>query len=191
MTLLLIGVLLFCGVHLSPALVTGRREALRATLGENPYRAVFSLIIVAALVLIVVGWRSAVPSPVYEPPLGPNALSSLLILVGLVLFFASQASGNIKRVIRHPQMTGTVLWGIAHLLNNGDSRSVVLFGGLTLWAILEIILTSRRDGDWRKPGRAPIVQDVIPVVVGTGAFAAIAYFHGTLFGVPAWGIPVQ
>ncbi len=185
MALLIAGLMIFCLVHLSPALATGTRDGLSAKLGENAYRGLFSLLILGSLVLVVFGWKAAEPLPVYDAPLTANPFTSALILIGLVLFFASQANGNIKRFVRHPQMTGTVLWGIAHLLTNGDSRSVLLFGGLTLWAVVEIVTINRRDGEWQRPGPAPLKYDLIPAVVGLAVFIGVAHFHAQLFGVPA------
>ena len=185
MTILVLGITLFILVHLFPALLPSARDAMQQKLGENPYRGLFSLLIIGSLVIVVYGWKGTTPAVVYAPPLPPNPLSSLLILLGLVLFFSSQTSGNIKRFVRHPQMTGTVFWGVAHLLVNGDSRSVALFGGLTLWAVLEILLINRRDGTWEKPGPAAIKYDLIPLLVGAVVFAAVMHFHATLFGVPA------
>lgn len=183
MSILIAGILLWCLVHLLPAAFSGTRDRLVTKLGDNAYRGFFSLAIVGALVLIVFGWKSAVPTALYSPPLAANPALSLLILLGFVLFFASQVQGNIKRVVRHPQMTGVLFWGVAHLLTNGDSRSVTLFGALTVWAGLEILLINRRDGAWQKPGPAAIKFDVIPVVIGLVAFSAVLYFHGSLFGV--------
>ncbi len=185
MTILVLGIVLFCLIHLFPAVLPAVRSALQERLGENAYRGLFSLLIIGSLVVIVVGWKSATPTVVYSPPLGPNPLSSLLVFLGLVLFFASQTDGNVKRVVRHPQMTGTVLWAAAHLLVNGDSRSVALFGGLALWAILEIVMINRRDGAWEKPGPAALRHDLVPLLAGAVVFAAVMHFHASLFGVPA------
>jgi len=185
MTILVLGIILFCLIHLFPAMLPSARGSLQQKLGENPYRGLFSILIIGSLVVIVFGWKSATPTVVYQPPLPPNPLSSLLILVGLVLFFSSQTNGNIKRFVRHPQMSGTVLWGVAHLLVNGDSRSVALFGGLSLWAVLEILFINRRDGAWQKPGPAALKYDLIPLLVGAVVFAAVMHFHATLFGVSA------
>jgi len=185
MTLLIVGIILFCLIHLFPAVQPGARASLQARLGENPYRGLFSLLILGSLVIIVFGWKSATPSYLYEPPFAANLFVSTMIFVGLVLFFASQANGNIKRFVRHPQMTGTILWGIAHLLLNGDSRSISLFGGLIVWASLEILLINRRDGAWQRPAAAAIKYDLIPVVVGLVVFAGVMHFHAALFGVPA------
>ena len=185
MTLLVVGILVFCLLHLFPAMAPAARDKLQKKLGENPYRGLFSLLIVGSLVVIVFGWKSALPETVYRPPLAANAVTSVMILAGLVLFFASQANGNIKRFVRNPQMTGTILWGIAHLLTNGDSRSVALFGGLSVWALAEIMLCNRRDGAWQKPGPAPVKSDLIPLVIGIVVFAGVLHFHAALFGVSA------
>ncbi len=183
MSLLISGVIIWSLAHLSPCLFPDTRYRLQKKLGENPYRGLFSLVILGSLVLIVFGWKSAIPTAVYAPPLASGPATSALILIGFVLFFSSQVPGNIKRFIRHPQMTGTLLWGVAHLLTNGDSRSVTLFGSLTIWAVLEVLMINRRDGDWQKPGPAAISYDVISVVIGLVTFAAVLYFHTTLFGV--------
>lgn len=185
MSLLIVGVIIWSLAHLFPSVLPGTRKQLAEKLGENPYRGLFSLVIIGTLIVIVLGWRSAVPTALYAPPLAANPLTSVMILLGFVLFFASQTPGNMKRIVRHPQMTGTILWGAAHLLTNGGSRSVVLFGGLTVWALLEIIMINRRDGKWQKPARAAIKYDLIPVMVGVAAFAVVLYFHANLFGVPA------
>lgn len=183
MSLLIAGVVLWSVAHLLKAAAPGLRDQIERKLGPGPYRGLFSLVIVGSLVLIVIGWRSALPQPVYLPPLAGGPVIAVIVLVGLVLFFASQVSGNIKRLIRHPQMTGTVLWGVAHLLVNGDSRSLALFGGFTVWALLEIALINHRDGRREKPSPTAIRFDAIPLVIGSVVFAAVAYFHQALFGV--------
>lgn len=185
MAWLVVGVSAFCVIHLFPAVLPGSHDQLEKKLGENPYRGLFSLLIIGSLILIVVGWKSTVPTAVYQPPMRAGAVSSVLVLIGFVLFVASQVPGNLKRFIRHPQMTGTLSWGIAHLLTNGDSRSVTLFGGLAVWAVLEILTINRRDGSWQKPAPVAMKLDIITVVTAIVAFAAVAYFHVSLFGVAA------
>ena len=100
-----------------------------------------------------------------------------------VLFFGSQTKTNIKRFIRHPQMLGVILWSVAHLLVNGDSRSVLLFGGMGAWAILEIVFCNLRDGAWQKPGPSPLKWDVATLVIGGIAFAVLVLLHEKLFNV--------
>lgn len=183
MSLLFAGIILWFIAHSFPAIAPGQRGALVEKLGEQPYRGVFSLVIVASLVMIVFGWKNAAPSAIYVPPLGPGIVPSVLVLIGLVLFFASQMNGNIKRIIRHPQMAGTILWAAAHLLTNGDSRSVVLFGGMAFWALFEIVMINRREGPRAATQPASGKFDLIAVVIGGVVFAVVGHFHLQLFGV--------
>ena len=183
MELLIAGILLWSVTHLFPSVAGGTRDKLAGALGENLYRGLFSLDIVLAVILFVWGWKTATATAVYYPPLFGSPLIAGLMLIAFILFIVSGAPGNLKRFVRHPQMAGVIVWAIAHLLANGDSRSLVLFGGLGIWAILEILLINRRDGEWQKPEPVPISADGITVVIGFLAFAAVFYFHGTLFGV--------
>lgn len=183
MTMLVSGVLVWIAVHLFPALMPARRAALIGQIGEKRYKGVFTIGIAIALFLIIMGWRSAPVEPLYTPPLFGSVIVTVLMLLSFILFAAANAPGNIRRVLRHPMLTGLALWGIAHLLANGTSRDVVLFGGLAAWAVAEIILVSRRDGAWTKPAPAPLSRDVITVVAAGAVFGIVLYFHEALFGV--------
>jgi uncharacterized membrane protein len=183
MALLVTGIALFCGVHLFPSLFAASRDKLVSGLGEKAYKVVFSLLIAAGLVLIVFGWKATIPRPVYVPPLMPGLLPSLLVLTGFVLFFAARLRGYIKRILRHPQMTGTAIWATSHLLTNGDTRSVTLFGSLLVWTLLEILLCNRRDGPRQELPPAAARFDLIALVIGGVAFGVIGHFHLRLFGV--------
>ena len=61
MNFLITGLLLFTLVHLYPSLFVTNRDKLVERLGRNAYRGLFSVVILAALVLIVVGWRASTP----------------------------------------------------------------------------------------------------------------------------------
>lgn len=183
MTLLVAGMLIFTIAHLMPAASPGLRSQLAARLGENAYRGLFSVVIAASLVLIVFGWKAAAPTVLYRPPAGGGLLVSTLVFFAFVMFVTSGARTNYRRLLRHPQMTAVIVLAVAHLLVNGDSRSLVLFGGLGAWAIFEIVLCNRRDGEWTKPDVAPFSADLIVVVIAAAAFAAIFFLHKALFGV--------
>jgi len=73
-------------------------------------------------------------------------------------------------------------WGVGHLAAIGTARSIVLFGGLTLWALIEMPLINRRDGQWVKPARAPFKNDVAMVVFSVLAYMAFLFTHHLLFG---------
>ena len=183
MAILIAGVVFWSVAHLLPAVLPNVRNNLANRLGEGPYKGIFALDILIALGLIVYGWKTAEAGHVYTPPLLGSPIIGLLMLLALILFVASAVPTNIKRFVRHPQMLAVILWGAAHLLSNGDSRSVTLFGGLTAWAVLEMIFINRRDGAWQKPDPSPFASDLMAIVIGAIVFGAVLYFHRTLFGV--------
>ena len=183
MPLLLAGITVWCLVHLFPGVAPRSRENLVAKLGENPYKGLFSLFILASLFMIVLGWKATAPTRVYVPPFAPGILPSGLVLTGLILFFSARLKGKVKRFIRHPQLTGVIAWSAAHLLTNGDSRSVALFGALGVWAILEMVFINRREGPRGALPALSLRHDAMALVIGGVAFGLIAFFHEWLFGV--------
>ncbi|HNP65172.1 MAG TPA: NnrU family protein [Woeseiaceae bacterium] len=182
MPFLIAGVLFWSFTHFLPSVLPGLRARLIERFGAGPYKGLFSLDIVIALTLIIVGWRSAEVVPFYAPPLTAGPWVLVLMLISIILFVGSRMPTNIKRRIRHPQLTAVIAWSLAHLLSNGDTRSVVLFGGLGLWAILEILMINRRDGAWVRPQAVPLNRDLLTLLLGGVMFAALVYFHGDLFG---------
>lgn len=182
MTKLVLGVLLWSVMHFIPAIAVDFRRNLVSKIGEKPYKGIFALFMVFSLYLVISGWRATIPESVYLPPAWGRHLTALLVLVSFFLFIASSHATNLKRFVRHPQLTGVALWGIAHLLANGEARSIVLFGGLALWAIIEIVLLNRRDGAWTKPDPVPRKKDIILLVAGLTTYAIVAVSHQWLFG---------
>lgn len=183
MTLLVLGLVIWFGVHLVPSVGAGMRAGIVARIGEIPFKGLFAVTLVGAIVLMVKGWKSIDPAVVYAAPAWGRSAALVLVFLTFVLFVAANTKTNIKRILRHPQLTGLILWSIAHLLANGDNRSIVLFGVLGIWGITEIIVINRRDGAWQKPDAVPATVDVITVVIGAAVFGALAYFHQYLSGV--------
>jgi len=184
--ILITGLLLFAAVHFIPSKASSLKLALVGKLGSGGYQGVFSLLLILALTLIVYGWRHTTPEYIYALPMAVRTLTSALMLLALILFVASKPPTRIKRFIRHPQLTGVVVWAVAHLLSNGDSRSLVLFGGLGLWAILEIIFINQREGAWVKPDAPPWSREVILLVIAAVVFAGVIWAHPWLAGVPVF-----
>lgn len=190
MSLLILGLLIWIGVHLFPALAPDARKALSTKMGEMPYQGVFSLCILAAVALIVIGWRNSVTWSVYEPIPTLGAISILLVVVGFVLMAAANfPNTRIKRFIRHPQLTGVLLWAIAHLFSNGDSRSILLFSALAIWSLVSMITINRRDGMWQKPQTyMPLPMEAVSVSIGVVLALVMAWFHEYLSGVSLVGV---
>lgn len=183
MVWLVLGVLVWSGLHFIPMAARPLREVCIGRVGDGPYKGLFALGLIGTIVLMVVGWGRAAPIPVYAPPDWGRAVASPMMLVAFTLFVASGVPTNLKRFLRHPQLTGLAVWAAAHLLANGDRRSFVLFGGLGAWALVSMLLLNRRDGAWQKPASLPLSAELKPVVGGVLAFGLLFFAHSYLFGV--------
>lgn len=183
MIFLILGVLIWSGLHLIPALGVQMRAAWIERIGEGPYKGLFALSLVGAITLMVMGWKSTEPVAIYGPPEWGHWFAYFAMFVALVLFMGSNVPSNMKRFVRHPQLMGVAVWGLSHLFTNGDLRSLVLFGGLGVWAVIEIAALNRRDGAWEKPEPLPLVAGVKPLVAGLIAYALLVYAHPYLAGV--------
>ncbi len=184
MVLMLAGLILWSVVHLYPAVAPGHRETLIKGMGENKYKGLFALLLVLSVVLIVFGWRNTSPTFLYLLPPATKHAAMLLIVIGFILFGSSQYPSRIKRIVRHPQLTGVALWACAHLMLNGDTRSVLLFGWLAVWAIIEIILINRRDGAWVKPQAPTWGREIRGLVISLVIVAVVVFIHPYIAGVP-------
>nr|TFG53560.1 MAG: NnrU family protein [Hyphomicrobiales bacterium] len=192
MTLLIIGIMVFLGVH-SFSMMRGWREALIARLGsENAFKGIYSLLALAGLVLIVMGfghYRAAGMSAVFTPPVWGRHIAMLLMLVAFIFFAATYIPSRIRSAVQHPMITAVMLWAFAHLLANGDLGSLVLFGGFLLWGILARLSMGRRTRTIfaASPQIPPlsIRNDIVIVVMGTLLYAAtLIWLHPLLIGVP-------
>ncbi|WP_417623639.1 NnrU family protein [Paremcibacter congregatus] len=183
MLILFAGALFFGLLHLIPAALPKQRQKVAGQLGENIYKGIFSIGVLLSILLIVLGWRSTETAFVYSPPEWGYLATVILMYPALYLLVAARVPCRIRRLIRHPQLTGVFLWALAHLLANGDSRSLTLFGILALWAPLEMILLNRRDGIRAKPATATLGTDIKVGVIAAVLYIALAYGHVYFTGI--------
>jgi uncharacterized membrane protein len=187
MSLLLIGLVLFLGVHSVSILAPAWRDAQVRQRGEGTWKGLYSVISLIGLVLIVVGYGQArlTPVPLYLPPPGLRHVAWLLMLPVFVLLLASNLPGRIKTLTRHPMLLAVKFWALAHLLANGNLADVLLFGGFLAWAVLDRISMKRRV-QRPTPGLPPSRwNDAIALV---GGLALYAWFIG---GLHTWLIGVS
>ena len=188
MSRLVFGVLIWGLVHFFPALAPELKKSLIGRIGEYGYKGVFTVLMIIAIFLIITGWSSLTPiepavlAEFYVAPEWGGHAAAALVLIGFILFLAPYPPNNIKRLLRHPQLIGFACWGVGHLLAVGTARSLVFFGGLTVWALLEIVLINRRDGAWVKPEKAPLKNDVAMVLFAILVYMAFLFTHHLLFG---------
>ncbi|MDR0810092.1 MAG: NnrU family protein [Gemmobacter sp.] len=181
MTLLALGLILWIAAHLFKRLAPGARAAL-----DPAGRAVVAIAILAALVLMVIGYRQAEGTVFWGRSPMLTGLNNLLMLVSVYLFAAAGMKTALGRHLRHPMLMSVMVWSAAHLLVNGDTPSFLLFGGLGLWALVQIrVINASGPRPTPMPGKG--AQMEIIAVAGTLAvYGAIAGAHYAL-GYPVFG----
>lgn len=192
MALLVLGLILFLGVHSTRIFADGWRTATIAKIGEKPWKGLYSVLSIATFVLLVWGFSQARQNPVllWTPPVAMRHVAALLTLIAFVLFVAAYVPRNgFKARLHHPQFLSVKVWAVAHLLANGMLIDVLLFGGFLLWAVLGYTAARRRDRAARVVYPPGTVQGtVITIVVGLVAWAVFAFWlHGWLIGVKPFG----
>lgn len=172
MILLILGLALWWLPHLWTRLAPESRAAM----GQKG-RGVVAGLILAGVVLMILGFRMAPIVPVWDPPYGLRHLNNLLVLVAFYMFAVAGAKTRLHQHIRHPQLTGVILWAVAHLLVNGDLASIILFGGLLVWAVAEIAMINRAEPVWTPPAKGPIRKEFTSVLATLVLFALVGAVH--------------
>jgi hypothetical protein len=63
------------------------------------------------------------------------------------------------------------------LLVNGDSVSLILFGGLGAWAMLEMAVINKAEGLWQRPEKGSVGKDGIIAAIALALYALIVAIH--------------
>jgi uncharacterized membrane protein len=191
LAIMILGLVLFLGGHLV-TIMRPQRADLITRLGENGYKAVYSIVAAVGIALIVYGfarYRAEGWTELWSPPTWTKHLAALLVLFALIMLVASYARGHIYMTLKHPMLAGVKLWALAHLMANGDLGSLILFGSVLAWAVIDRISLKRRSD----PGAPPIPvggmrNDVIAVFGGIALYAVLGWwFPPNVIGVPAFG----
>src|SRR5205814_189163 len=127
---------------------TRLRDNMVRTLGEQPYRGVYSLITVVAFVWLVRAYRHAPTSILWVTPAWLRAVMLVVVLLGFLLAVVGLLTPNptvvgaeklfekadivrgILRVTRNPFLWGVGLWALAHIVSTGDLAGMLLFGSI-------------------------------------------------------------
>ena len=192
MSYLILGLIIFLGVHSVRIVADGWRTRTLSRIGEMPWKGLYSLVSLIGFALLVWGFGLARQQPVqlWSPPIAMRHLAALLTLLSFLLLAAAYVPGNsIKAALHHPMVLGVKVWALAHLLANGNLAHVLLFGSFLLWAVLDFTAARRRDraaGTAYPRGRAGATA--ITVIVGLVGWLVFAlWLHGWLIGVRPLG----
>lgn len=194
MSVLVVGLLLFLGIHSLSIVAPAQRDAWESRLGEGAWKGLYSVVSAIGFGLIVWGYSLARHDPVllYSPPAAMRHLAALLMLPVFVLLMSTYLPGRIQRAARHPMLVATKLWALAHLLANGTLADVCLFGGFLVWAVFDRVSVGRRE---RAGGLRPVpalprmgINDGLALLVGMGLYVLfVMWAHAWLFGVRPMG----
>lgn len=129
------------------------RSRLVARLGAGPYRGIYALVALCALVWTCLAYADAPDVRLWET--GPLAAAIGVIGGPLALFLivasiktpspttgqAATIAGDfpvvgVGRITRNPQLWGIALWAATHLIATGTLAATILFGAFTLLAVV-------------------------------------------------------
>lgn len=180
MILLALGVALFAVSHLTLA-VPEANAAIRQRLGKA-YGPAFGLFSLIPLALIILGWRMSPFIPVYDPPDGGRIATFILVLLAFICLGIFLFRGRLRQYLRFPLAFGVAFWALGHLCANGDAASLILFGGMLIYALAHLALGFANG---LRP--TPVVRqghDVIALMIAVALYGAVAQLHALFTGVP-------
>jgi len=192
MTLLILGLIVFLGVHSVRVFAEGWRTQMRQRVGENVWKGLYSVLSIVGLVLIVWGYGQArmQPTVLWPSPTWTRHLAALLTIPAFVLVVAAYIPGNlIKSRLHHPMVLGVKVWALSHLLANNTLADLLLFGSFLAWSVASFSAARKRDnaaGVVYLHGHAG--PTVVAVLAGLLAWAGFAFWaHAAWIGVRPFG----
>ena len=192
MALLILGLVLFLGVHSTRIFADGWRSSLITRLGPLKWKGLYSLASIIGFVVLIYGYKLARQETMmlWTSPSWMKHVTALLMMFAFILFVSPYVPGNsFKARLHHPQVLSVMVWALSHLLTTGIVAGVVLFGGFLIWAVLSFRAARQRDrvaGTVYPPGNA--IGTSIAIAAGLVAWSVFALLlHGPLIGVRPLG----
>jgi uncharacterized membrane protein len=185
MTLLILGLILWTGAHFFKRLAPGARAAMQDRMGDAS-KGVIAAVLVLSIVLVVIGYRGTESAFLWGRSPATTGINNLLMLVAVALFGLGNSKSRLRAKMRHPMLTGVVVWSVAHLLVNGDTASIVLFGWLAIWALAEMPLINRAVHSYVPYEGGSVAGDVRLGIITLVVFGVIAAIH-TFLGYNPFG----
>lgn len=189
MLILILGLVLFLGIHSVRVFAPALRDSQITSGGMGRWKGLYTIISLVGLVVMIWGYGEArlVAPVLYEPPVFMKHINSLLMLIAFIVLMTSYfPAGRLRAAVKHPMITATKIWALGHLLANGDLASVLLFGGFLVWAVL-VRISYKRRGDLGTTIAGPIANDLLPAIAGFAIYALFVWkLHAWLIGVPPY-----
>lgn len=203
---------------------TPLRGILTRTIGEGPYLAMYSLIAVVTLGYLIwvytqvprfdylwlpnpdLYWVAKLTMPVAFILLLGGFLVKNPTAVGMKFDDPSQAADlarGVTRITRHPFQWAIIIWGVGHIIANGDNVSVVFFSGFVVLSLMGSVLMDAKKAATMGEGwqayagvtsnvpfaailsgrnRLNIKELLMPIAIGVVAYGLAYYFHEAFTG---------
>ena len=208
MILLVLAAAFWVGVHVGIA-GTAVRGRLAGRLGDSGFRGAFSLLSVLAISLLVVAWKSAPFVPLWRLPAAGNWVIVATMLAAFVLFAGSVLTPNATsvgqekalgrkatgmfRVTRHPMLWSFALWGVCHIVSNGNVAAILFFGAFALTAVLgmpsiDAKIAAREPARFAAYARVTSIIPFVAIAAGRNRFAPAELWRPVLTGMAAWAL---
>ncbi len=178
MALMVFGLFLWSFVHLFKRLSPNRYMLVRDRIGENGVKGVTTLLLLVSLLCITFGYKTAPNISVYYPEMWLFHLNYMVMAIVLFLLISSFTNGKTKEKIRHPMLVATILWGVAHLMANGDLASIILFAAIAGWADAEIMAINVREGPRKNVPVGNWKNDIVSLAMTAPVFIIVTILHG-------------
>ena len=176
MTLIILGLIIWTAAHFFKRLMPAQRQALQDRLGDGS-KGVVAVILLLAIVLMVIGYRGAEGSFFWGRTAATTGINNLLMLLAVVLFGLGSSKSRFRAKLRHPMLMGVFVWAVAHILVNGDTPSLVLFGGMAVWALVQMRVVNRAVPDYVPFEGGSVAGDVRLLVISLVVFTVFSGIH--------------
>lgn len=182
MVLLISGVALWWAAHLFKRVAPERRAAM----GDKG-KGLVAILLILSVFLMARGYGQAGGPVWWGPSPALVGINNLLVLLAFYLYAADGMKTRVTAWIHHPQLTGFSLWAFAHLLTNGDLPSFILFGGLLVWALVEIVILNRAGAWKRRTGPFPVRKEIMAAIGAVVVTLVVGLIHGWIGPWPFGG----
>lgn len=182
MTLLILGIALWYGGHFWKRALPAQHEAM----GQRA-KGFSATLILIGVVFMVIGYRVTESYDMWSYPPALRHVNNLLVLIALYFTSPGPSKGALFYKMRHPMLTGFIIWAVAHIMVNPDMVSFILFGALTIWAVLEMLVINRAEPNWQPNPKGTIAKDGMFFVASIVLLVIIGYIHGLVGPSPFGG----
>jgi len=196
------------------------RRIFERRLGVKIFQLIYSVLALSSVIWMELSYRAAPYVEVFRAPPWTRWIPNVIMPVALLFFICSVSTKSptmagqekaveieprgILRITRHPMLWSFAMWGLAHMIANGDIASLVLFSGIATLAILGMMhIDSRRRvtlGDAWTPfaektslipfakgnvGKAIAEIGALRIILAVVVFGGLLHLHKVVIGVSA------